>query len=188
MNKEPLQLRDYIFMSLVTVVFGVIYLAAVYLSSALKVVLTPMGLAPLASGSLQGIWYMAPVFTIYFVRKPFVGILTEITAALVEVLIGNMFGVMVLVSGLIQGVAVEAGFAVTGYKDYSYKTTMLGATFCALATFVYKAWQDNYLALDWKFVLVIFVVRLASSLFFTGFLAKFLCDKMKEAGVVKVSG
>lgn len=188
MNKEPLQLRDYIFMSLVTVVLGIIYLLAVYLGSTLTALLTPMGLAPLGFGMLQGIWYMAPVFTIYFVRKPFVGTLTEITAALVEVLIGNMFGVMVLVSGLIQGVAVEAGFAVTGYKDYSYKTTMLGATFCAIATFIYTGWKDNYLALDWKFVLIIFVVRLASSLFFTGFLAKFLCDKMKEAGVVKVSG
>lgn len=94
MNKEPLQLRDYIFMSLVTVVLGIIYLLAVYLGSTLTALLTPMGLAPLGFGMLQGIWYMAPVFTIYFVRKPFVGTLTEITAALVEVLIGNMFGVI----------------------------------------------------------------------------------------------
>lgn len=184
MNKNKLTLRDYLLMALISVLFGIIYLLAVYAGTALTTVLTPMGLGILGYEPFYGIWFMAAIITTYLIRKPVVGIVTEVIAALIEVLLGNMFGVMVLVSALIQGVGVELPFTFTKYEKYSYKITILSAFSATLLSFLWTGFRSNYLAMDWRIVAAIFVVRLLSSLFFTGYLSKLICDKLDEAGIL----
>lgn len=184
MNKHKLTLRDYLLMALISVLFGIIYLLAVYAGTALTTVLTPMGLGILGYEPFYGIWFMAAIITTYLIRKPVVGIVTEVIAALIEVLLGNMFGVMVLVSAFIQGVGVELPFTFTRYEKYSYRITMLSAFSATLLSFLWTGFRSNYLAMDWRIVAAIFVVRLLSSLFFTGYLSKLICDKLDEAGIL----
>ncbi|WP_368645677.1 ECF transporter S component [Alkalibacterium putridalgicola] len=184
MNKNKLTLRDYLLMALISVLFGIIYLLAVYAGTALTTVLTPMGLGILGYEPFYGIWFMAAIITTYLIRKPVVGIVTEVIAALIEVLLGNMFGVMVLVSAFIQGVGVELPFTFTKYEKYSYRITMLSAFSATLLSFLWTGFRSNYLAMDWRIVAAIFVVRLLSSLFFTGYLSKLICDKLDEAGIL----
>ena len=74
------------------------------------------------------------------------------------------------------------------YGDITYGTTMLGAVITTIFTFLWTGFRSNYLALDFKIVLAIFVIRLVSALFFTGFVSKLLCDQMVKSGVVKVRG
>jgi energy-coupling factor transport system substrate-specific component len=171
-------------MSLIAVVFGIVFLLAVYAGAALTTVLTPLGLGVLGYEPFYGIWYMAAIITTYLIRKPVVGIVTEVIAALIEVLLGNMFGVMVLVSALVQGVGVEIPFALTKYKNYSYKVTMLSALSATILSFIWTGFRSNYLAMDWRIVLAIFVIRLLSALFFTGYVSKVICDKLDDAGVL----
>ncbi|GAB2319737.1 ECF transporter S component [Alkalibacterium sp. s-m-22] len=184
MNRKPLTLRDYLLMSLIAVVFGIVFLLAVYAGAALTTVLTPLGLGVLGYEPFYGIWYMAAIITTYLIRKPVVGIVTEVIAALIEVLLGNMFGVMVLVSALVQGVGVEIPFALTKYKNYSYKVTMLSALSATILSFIWTGFRSNYLAMDWRIVLAIFVIRLLSALFFTGYVSKVICDKLDDAGIL----
>lgn len=184
MNRKPLTLRDYLLMSLIAVVFGIVFLLAVYAGAALTTVLTPLGLGVLGYEPFYGIWYMAAIITTYLIRKPIVGIVTEVIAALIEVLLGNMFGVMVLISALVQGVGVEIPFALTKYKNYSYKVTMLSALSATILSFIWTGFRSNYLAMDWRIVLAIFVIRLLSALFFTGYVSKVICDKLDDAGIL----
>lgn len=184
MNRKPLTLRDYLLMSLIAVVFGIVFLLAVYAGAALTTVLTPLGLGVLGYEPFYGIWYMAAIITTYLIRKPIVGIVTEVIAALIEVLLGNMFGVMVLVSALVQGVGVEIPFALTKYKNYSYKVTMLSALSATILSFIWTGFRSNYLAMDWRIVLAIFVIRLMSALFFTGYVSKVICDQLDDAGIL----
>lgn len=184
MNRKPLTLRDYLLMSLIAVVFGIVFLLAVYAGAALTTVLTPLGLGVLGYEPFYGIWYMAAIITTYLIRKPVVGIVTEVIAALIEVLLGNMFGVMVLISAFIQGVGVEIPFALTKYKNYSYKVTMLSALSATILSFIWTGFRSNYLAMDWRIVLAIFVIRLLSALFFTGYVSKVICDKLDDAGIL----
>ncbi|MFO8069175.1 MAG: ECF transporter S component [Alkalibacterium sp.] len=184
MNKNKLTLRDYLLMALISVVFGVLYLMAVYAGTALTTILTPFGLGVLGYEPFFGIWFMAAIITTYLIRKPAVGIITEVMAALIEVMLGNMFGVMVLVSAFIQGVGIELPFALTNYEKYSYKITMLSALSASILSFLWTGFRSNYLAMDWRIVAAIFVVRLLSSLFFTGYLSKRICDKLDEAGIL----
>ncbi|BEU88953.1 ECF transporter S component [Selenomonas sp. TAMA-11512] len=188
MNRKPLELKDYLLISLICVLFGVFYLLAVYAGGILTGVLTPMGLGILGYEPFYGIWFMAPVFTLYLIRKPGIGILTEIIAALIEVVLGNMFGVIVLVSGFIQGLGIELAFLSRKYTNITYGTTMLGAVITTVFTFIWTGFRSNYLALDLQIVGAIFVIRLLSALFFTGYLSKLLCDRLLSTGVVKARG
>lgn len=184
MNKNKLQTRDYVLMGLLSVIYGLIYLGAVYLGAFTTTALTPSGYGILGYEPYYGIWFMAAVTATYIIKKPLVGVVTEVIAALIEVLLGNMFGPIVIVSGIIQGLGVELAFRMGGYKDYSYKTTMLAAVFCTIFTFLWTGFRNQYWTLDLSIVLMIFVIRLISSLFFTGFLAKFICDKLYQTGVI----
>ena len=188
MNKKKLELKDYLLISFICVLFGVFYLLAVYAGGALSAVLAPMGLGILGYEPFYGIWFMAPVFTLYLIRKPGVGIITEIIAAVIEVLLGTMFGSLGVVSAFIQGLGVEIAFMTKKYSDITYGTTMLGAVITTIFTLLWTGFRSNYLALDWKLVVAIFVIRLVSALFFTGFVSKLVCDQMVKSGVVKVRG
>ena len=70
MNKKPLQLKDYLLISFICVLFGVFYLFAVYAGGMFTGVLAPFGLGILGYEPFYGIWFMAPVFTLYIIRKP----------------------------------------------------------------------------------------------------------------------
>jgi len=112
----------------------VFFLLAVFGGGALSAALAPMGLGMLGYEPFYGIWFMAPVFTLYLIRKPGIGIITEIIAAVIEVLLGNMFGIIVVVSAFIQGLGIEIAFMTKKYGDITYGTTMLGAVITTIFT------------------------------------------------------
>lgn len=184
MEKDKLTTRDFILMGLISVIFGIIYLGAVYAGAFLTTILAPLGLGILGYEPFYGIWFMAALSATYIIKKPGVGLVAEVIAALIEVIMGNMFGPIVIISGLIQGIGVELAFKINSYQSKSYKTSMLAALFCTIFTFFWTGFRSNYLALDFSIVVMIFVIRLISSLFFTGFLGKFICDKLTESGVL----
>ena len=183
MNKK-LETRDFVLVALISVIYGIIYLGAVYAGGFLSTVLAPSGLGILGYEPFYGIWFMAAITASYIIKKPGVGLITEVIAALIEVLLGNMPGPIVIVSAIIQGLGVEIAFAKGGFKDLSYKTTMVAAILCTIFTFIWTGFRSNYLSLNLGLVISIFCIRLISSIFFTGFLSKLICDKLYKTGVL----
>ena len=53
------KLQDIIFMTMLCVVFGVVYLGAVWLIAPLAAIFTPMGLSLLGTEMIFGVWFMA---------------------------------------------------------------------------------------------------------------------------------
>ncbi|MDR1165666.1 MAG: ECF transporter S component [Deltaproteobacteria bacterium] len=80
------KLKDVVFLSLLAVVFAVIYLGAVYLAVFLSALLTPLGLAPLVNEFIFGVWFMAATLAGYIPRRPGAAILAETLATLLEIL------------------------------------------------------------------------------------------------------
>lgn len=95
-EKYGWKLQEIILVAMLCIVFGVVYLAGVYLASFLSTLLTPVGLAPLANELVFGVWFMASTLAAYILQKPGAAIVAEVLAALIEVLLGNMYGPMVL--------------------------------------------------------------------------------------------
>ena len=105
------KLKEIIMAAMICIVFGVVYLAGVYLSSFIAAALTPAGLSPLGNEIVFGVWFMAATLAGYILQKPGAAVVAEVIAAVIEVLLGNWFGPMVIVAGIIQGAGAELVFA-----------------------------------------------------------------------------
>ena len=179
------KLKEILLMAISAVTFGVVYLGMVYLGAALTGVLTPSGWGILGYEPFYGVWFMAATFIIYVVRKPGIGIVAEMLAALLEVLMGNMFGPIIFISGFIQGLGCEVAFTATKYKKYNTATMVGAAVGASVFSFIWTGIRQSYWNMDIKVVLVILVIRTISAIIFCGFGSKLLADGLAKAGVLK---
>ncbi len=180
-----MKLKDVIMIAIVSILFGIFYLAMVYFGAFLTNVLTPFGLGILGYEPVYGVWFMAATFTTYVMRKPYVGLIAEMLSALIEVLMGNMFGPIIFISGFIQGLGAEIPFALTKYKKYGLSTTILSSIVACIFSLFWTGFRQGYHNFDIKILIMIISIRLISSIFFCGILTKILADKLAKAGVLK---
>lgn len=182
---KEMKLKDILMIAITAALFGVVYLGATYAGTALTSVLTPMGLGIFGYEPFYGIWFMAAVLTTYIIQKPGVGIIAEMLAALLEVLMGNYFGPIIFISGFIQGLGSEIGFAAFRYRKFTLKSTLLAATGCTVLSFIWTGIRSQYWTFEPIIILGIFVIRLVSALIICGFGCKLLGDGLAKAGVLK---
>ena len=179
------KLQEVIFVAMLCVVFGVVYLAATYLSTGLVAVFTPMGIGPMGYEVVFGVWFMVSTLAPYIIQRPGVAIVSEIIAAVIEVLLGNMFGPMVIVTGIVQGVGAEAAFAIGRYKSYTMREMLLASVLCCVVSFLWSFIRSGYLAFSVPVLVLFFVVRLVSSVVFAGLLSKAIGDGLAKTGLIK---
>lgn len=179
------KLQEVIFVAMLCVVFGVVYLAATYLSTGLVAVFTPMGIGPMGYEVVFGVWFMVSTLAPYIIQRPGVAIVSEIIAAVIEVLLGNMFGPMVIVTGIVQGVGAEAAFAIGRYKSYTMRDMLLASVLCCVVSFLWGFIRSGYLAFSVPVLVLFFVVRLVSSVVFAGLLSKAIGDGLAKTGLIK---
>ncbi|MEO7236026.1 MAG: ECF transporter S component [Lapillicoccus sp.] len=139
------------------VAFGVAYWAwdLVYgvPSDALTLIFPPL------VGLAGGPWLMAGVVGGLVVRRPGAALFAELIAATVEALIGNKWGVSTLVSGALQGLGAEIGFAIFAYASYRLGTAIVAGALAAPLEAIYE-WYAYWT--DWDFG-----YKLAYLVFFT---------------------
>ena len=103
--------------------------------------------APL-SGLYSGGWLLAGVLGGLIIRKPGAALFCELVAAVVEALLGSQFGVTVLLSGLVQGLGAEVGFAIFRYRRWNLGVALLAGALSGLALGVSEVIQ---FFVDWEF-------------------------------------
>jgi energy-coupling factor transport system substrate-specific component len=69
--------------------------------------------------AISGVWLLPAVVAPLVVRKPGAAIFAEMVAAIVSVLLGNQWGLDVLLSGFVQGAGAELLFAFVLYRNFS---------------------------------------------------------------------
>jgi energy-coupling factor transport system substrate-specific component len=179
------QLKDIIMVTILSLFFGVIYLGATNLRLVLDAALAPIGLQPFVLNILYGIWFMAATIAAYIMRKPGVAFVTEVMAAVIQVLMGNIFGPLVFVSGTIQGLASEAVFAAFKYKRYDMFTMCLAGFTPCITSFIWNMHTLGYARFPIGLLAAMFLVRTLSGVFFSGVLMKFCGDRLAKSGVLK---
>jgi energy-coupling factor transport system substrate-specific component len=182
---KPWKLREAILVAIVSVIFALLYLANGLASVLMTTLLTPIGLGPLGSEPVYGVWFMAATFIGYFVRKPGAALVTEILASLLEVVMGSMFGPLVLVSGTAQGLGAELVFMSTGYKNYSLRVMALAGMASAVTSFIADFFIHGYTLLSFGFLSAILLIRLLSSAFFCGYVTLLLTVNLEKTGLTK---
>ncbi len=179
------KLKDILMVAIVGVLFSFLFTGANYFGTGLTAALTPAGLGPLGYQIIYGMWFMAATFATYIIQKKGVGIIAEMLAAVIEVIMGGMFGPMTLVSGFIQGFGCELGFIVTGYKIFNMFSMILGSIFCSVLSFIFEYFVYGYGAYSTVMIIVMLIVRTISSIFFTGIVSKLIADGLAKAGVLR---
>ena len=185
MKKNTLTLQDVIMVSILSVVLGVVYLGVVYFSTTLVGFFTPMGIGSMGHEIVFGIWLMAATFAAYIIQKPGVAVITEVLAAVIEVLLGNFFGPMVIISGIVQGLGAELVFAGYRYKKWDHETVYLAAIGTCITSFIWSFIRSGYGKLSLPIILLFFVVRMISTLIFAGYIPIKLVDKLAEMKLLK---
>lgn len=178
------KLKDVIMVCIFSVVFSFIYLWAVYAANFLATVLAPFGLAPYAYEIFFGVWFMASTFVPYIIQRAGVATISEVLSAVIEVIMGNMFGPIVILSGIIQGLGPELVFAKKNYKDFSLKNMCLAAVMACIFSFVWGYVRGGYVKYSLIYVMGMLVVRIISSIFFAGIVSKILAEKLAKTGAL----
>ncbi|MFD0898517.1 ECF transporter S component [Loigolactobacillus binensis] len=178
------ELKDVIMVGIASLVFGVIYIGAVQLGVLLGTLLTPLGLSVLANEFIFGVWFMAAAFAGYILRKPGAATITEMIAALLEVFMGNFYGPIIFVSGFVQGIGTEAGFAATRYHKFGWSSLIIGAVGATITSFIWGIVRSDFVDLKWQLLLAIFVIRLLSALLFSAVAVKLICDHLNTMGIL----
>ena len=125
-------------------------------------------IAPLANEIVFGVWFMAAILAAYILQKPGVCIVAEVLAALIEVLLGNMYGPMVIVAGIVQGAGGEIVFALGRYRKFNTKMLYLAAAGCCVTSFLWSFVRSGYGQLAVPLLIIMFLIRLVSTLIFSG--------------------
>jgi energy-coupling factor transport system substrate-specific component len=95
---------------------------------------TPLeALLPGAQSLVGGVWLFAGVLGGLIIRKPGAAIYTELVAAVVSALVGTQWGVLTLVSGIVQGLGAEIVFALFFYANYRVYVAVLAGAGAGLA-------------------------------------------------------
>lgn len=179
------QLRDIIMVGILGVVFAVIYLGVLYAGIAVTAALTPFGLAPFGYEIFYGIWFMGATLSAYIIQKPGVAFVTEILAAFLELLMGNIGGPLVLIAGAVQGLGSEAGFALFRYRRFDMASMIVSGVLAAVFSFLWGFVQNAYALVTPGMVVIMLAVRIVSALLFASVISKLTGQGLAKTGVLK---
>lgn len=171
--------REIVIVATIGVVFGVLYLAWVQLW-----LLAQAMAGPLAMDALFGFWCVASVVAAYVVRKPFAAFFAEVVAAVAEIATGNPAGIILLLTGVVQGAGAELPFAATRWKRYDTAVLLASGASAAVFSFAYTWIRFKYGALDPKLLMVMFALRVASGMILAGLLGRLLARRLHATGVL----
>lgn len=101
------------------------------------------GLTPGLGGLAVGIWLIGGVIGGLVIRKPGAALLVEVIAAIVSMLIGNVWGVSTLLSGLVQGFGAELIFALFLYRRFTLPVAMLAGVGAAVGAWVFELFYGS---------------------------------------------
>ncbi|WP_060915849.1 ECF transporter S component [Microbacterium oleivorans] len=93
---------------------------------------------PGLGGFAVGIWLIGGVIGGLVIRKPGAALLVEVVAAVVSMIIGNVWGASTLLSGLVQGLGAELIFAVFLYRRFGIGVAALAGVGAGVAAWIFE--------------------------------------------------
>jgi energy-coupling factor transport system substrate-specific component len=127
---------DIVVASVVGVALGVVFFAWGFAYTGLEAPFK--ALLPGAQSFTESVWLVGAVMGGLLVRKPGAALYVELLAATVEALIGGQWGLLTLVSGIVQGLGAEIVFAVFRYRAWRLPVAWLAGAGAGLGLAVFE--------------------------------------------------
>lgn len=178
-NQYVWTLRETLIIAVLGAVFGVLYLGWVQVWLVLQAVF-----GPVTMDVVMGFWFIVSIIAAAIIRKPGVALASEVMAAVVQVLLGSPAGLLLLLTGLVQGAGAEAVFAVTRWRLYSLSVLMAAGMSAAVFSFIYTWIRFDYGSLAPGLLVGMFALRLASGALLGGLLGHYIVKALYRTGVL----
>lgn len=172
-------LREILIVAVLGAVFGVLYLAWVQVWLIAQAIF-----GAVTMDVVMGFWFIVSIIAAAIIRKPGAALLSEVLAALVQVLLGSPAGLLLLVTGLVQGAGAEAVFAATRWKNYRLPVLMLAGAGAAIASFAYTWVRFDYGALAPGLLVTMFALRCLSGAILGGLAGHLVVEALYKTGVL----
>lgn len=129
-------------------------------------------------------WLVAGIVGMLVIRRPGAAVFTELLAAVVESLIGNQWGgAATLLSGFLQGLGVEIGFAIFGYAVFRWAPLLIGGFLGGAFEAVYE-WYSYWTDWGWGYKIAYLFLLGGSVAIFGSLLAVGLTKLLANAGAL----
>ena len=133
---------------------------------------------------VMGFWFIASMVAATIIRKPGAAFFSEFLAAAIQILLGSPAGLILLVSGAVQGAGAEAVFAATRWRNYSLPVLMLAGVGAAVFSFIYTWIRFDYGALEPGLLVAMFVLRCLSGALLGGLAGHLITEALYKTGVL----
>ena len=170
-------LRELLIVAVIGAVFAVLYMGWVHVWLVAQAIF-----GPVTMDVVMGFWFVASIVAAAIIRKPGVAFAAEVLAAGIEILLGAPGGLIVLLSGAVQGAGAEAVFAATRWRNYSLPVLMAAGAGAALFSFVYTWIRFNYGALHPGLLVGMFALRMLSGAILGGWLGHLIVEALYKTG------
>ena len=98
---------------------------------------------PGLGGIAVGIWLIGGVIGGLVIRKPGAALVVEVVAAIISMLIGNVWGVSTVLSGIVQGLGAELIFALFLYRRFTLPVAMLAGVGAGAAAWIFEMFYGS---------------------------------------------
>jgi energy-coupling factor transport system permease protein len=172
-------LRETLIVASLGAAFGVLYLGWVQIWLIAQAIF-----GPVTMDVVMGFWFIASIVAAAIIRKPGIAFTAEVLTAAVQILLGSPAGLLLLVTGVVQGAGAEAVFAVTRWRDYRLPTLMAAGVGAALFSFAYTWIRFDYGALAPGLLTAMLVLRCLSGALLGGLLGHVIVTALHRTGVL----
>ncbi|AOT56534.1 ECF transporter S component [Weissella soli] len=178
-DKRSWSLNDVITLAIIAIFFGVIYEVWGFAYNAIAA--TPLKIY--ANDMTLGVWIMAGPMAGVLLKKAGATTIGEILAAVVEMLLFSQWGFSNVIYGLVQGVSSEAGFALTGYKNWDKFGLFMSTVSTTVLMFIWDWFQSGYNTFSFGLLITLFIIRFISIGFFAGVLVYWIQKLVDQSGI-----
>lgn len=134
--------------------------------------------------AISGVWLMPAVIAPLVVRKPGAALFAEMVAAVVSVLLGNQWGLDVLLSGFVQGAGAELVFGFLVYRNFSWVVAALAGAGAGVGEALHDL-PIYYASFDIPYRAGIFILDVASAAAFAGIGGWLLVRALRRTGALQ---
>lgn len=142
------------------------------------------GLTPGLGGIAVGIWLIGGVIGGLIIRKPGAALLVELIAAVVSALIGNVWGIGTIFSGLAQGLGAELIFLAFLYLRFTLPVAMLAGVSAGVGAWILELFLSPNIVKSLEFNLLYLGTLVISGALLAGLVGWLLVRALAATGAL----
>lgn len=173
--------RDIVVTAVIAVAFGVVFWAW---DTVWNVAAPLFGAFKPLEYVISGVWLMPAVIATLIVRKPGAALFAELVAAIVSALLGNVWGMDVVLSGFVQGTGAELVFAFTLYRSFGLPVALTAGGIAGVGEALHDL-PVYYASNGIPFQASVAVLEIASGIVIAGLGGWLLVRALRQAGVLE---